>query len=288
MNSNSIVLSIITVAYNNLNDVLNMISSLYEFNDIEEKIEIIVVDHSEKSILNNLKDVYPEVITVQQDNLGFGAGNNCGALIAKGEFLLFINPDTIFIEPVFKEVIRTFQEDEAIGIVGVQLLDKNYKKNFSFYYIDKNSFFYKQKIKYANRKSYFDSDSMYISGANIFIKKRVFDKAGKFDENMFMYYEEPDLTKRIKTLGYNSKFLKELSIIHLEGVHTTQSLSVMKRKYASARYYCNKYGLNYKKILKQDYRYNVLKYYIAKIAGKNSDKCIEKCIYISGLLKKEM
>ncbi len=282
----TIDVSIIIVAYNNMSDVKNCIESIYRYNDIDDRLEIILVDHSEKTMIHNIKRIFPDIIALEHENLGFGSGNNFGREIAKGKILFFLNPDTILIECIFKKVIQAFCDNYSIGIIGLQLLDVNKKKEFSYYYIDKNSLFSKQKIKFANALSYFNEKKMYISGANMFIKKELFDKVGKFDENMFMYYEEADITKRIHEEGMTSKFIHDLHIIHLEGRCTNNELAVIKRKYKSASYYCKKYNLNYTKILKQDYLYTYLKYCVYRlVSSRNVKSTRERLGYILELMR---
>lgn len=286
--TSSVILSIITVVYNNFEDINNMLSSLYRFNDIGEQLEVIVVDHSETSIIPQLQPLFPQAIFLEHENKGFGSGNNYGAFRARGEYLCFLNPDTILVEPIFAKIAKKFTVEQNIGILGVQLTEQNLNKNFSFYYIDRNSFISKQLIKIANAKGKFNEKTMYISGANLFVRRALFFECGAFDENMFMYYEEPDITKRIWALGYTSYFMHDLHVIHLEGKSKTDTTAVTKRKYASAKYYCQKYDLNYYKILKQDLIYNYLKYIIANIRRNSTIVGLdEKCKYIKKLLENE-
>ena len=276
--------SVITVAYNNCADIKRELVSLQKFNDIGEQLEIIIVDHSDVSLIPELEVSFPDVLFLKHQNLGFGSGNNFGAMHSSADILCFLNPDTYLIEPIFQEIINSFQ-NKKVGILGTQLLDSEFRKNLSFYYIDKNSFISKQWIKYANNKSTFNPRKMYISGANLFIRRELFYAIGCFDEKMFMYYEEPDLTKRMFEKGYTSCFRNDLHIIHLECKNTAPSLSISQRKYESAKYYCKKYGINYKKILRQDLFYNRIKLIISRILQKKEYKNYkEKC----SLIKKEI
>lgn len=275
------ILSIVTVAYNNVSDVRNELSSIQKYNDIGEALEVIVVDHSSNSIIPELEKDFPNVIFVSHENLGFGAGNNFGAKYASGEYICFLNPDTLLIEPIFQAIIDEFRKNKDLGIIGTQLVNINYENNLSFYYIDKNSFISKQLIHIANHRQSFNPKTMYISGANLFVRASIFFAAGMFDEKMFMYYEEPDLTKRIRELGFLSAFLPHLRIVHLEGKHSTPSLAVIKRKYASAKYYCKKYNLDYRKILYQDYYYNKMKLIVKNMMHhSDSIEFKKKCDFI--------
>src|SRR3990172_12816132 len=88
--------SIIVVNYKVKEELFKCIKSIL---DSKSKVsyEIIVVDNDEKkNILNDLKKKFPKVIYLPNKNKGYGQGNNAGAAVAKGEFLLILNPDTLF------------------------------------------------------------------------------------------------------------------------------------------------------------------------------------------------
>ena len=198
---NKILISIIIVSYNNLNILVDCVKSIKKYNDIGSELEIIIVENSNNdNIFNFISLNYKNINVIKNFNRGFGQGNNVGARAAKGEYLLFLNPDTILVEPIFKFAINKFRCNDRLALFGLKLIDKNFKSNMSYYFIDKHNFIHGQIIKIFNRLNIFLKNCMYISGANIFVRKEIFFQAGMFDENMFMYYEEPDLTKRIKNI----------------------------------------------------------------------------------------
>ncbi|HOA82310.1 MAG TPA: glycosyltransferase family 2 protein, partial [Defluviitaleaceae bacterium] len=194
-----ILFSVIIVSYKKLNILIDCLDSIYKYNDIGDKLEIIVVDNSpEDSIYSYIKSNYNNVIILKSENRGFGAANNLGARIARGKYLLFLNPDTILIEPIFQFAIKKFEENNNLAWFGIKLLDKNFKKSFSFAFINEDSFF-QQLLSILFRKlDLFIDGKMFIAGADIFIRKKVFFDIGMFDENIFMYAEEADLAIRIR------------------------------------------------------------------------------------------
>ena len=87
-------------------------------------------------------------------------------------------------------------------------------------------------------------DIDYITGADICIRKSILDEVGLFDENIFMYFEETDLCKRIKDAGYMVKVVKDAKIIHLEGQSTKNQLQKQKWFKTSEMYYFKKHHPN--------------------------------------------
>lgn len=283
-----ILLSIIIVAYKNETVLEECLSSIVKYNDIGTNLEVIVVDNSpvdmkvDKSVkaCKSLNIKY-----ISSENRGFGAGNNEGAKIAKGKYLAFINPDIIFIKSIFRQIIYVFETNLDIAMFGGKLLDRNLKGNFSFYF-DYNIKWYRNfTIKLCNKLNFFSPQTMYISGANMFIRRDIFYKIGMFDEDMFMYYEEPDITRRIYNLkqGYKICFFPQIKMIHLERASTPQSPNTIVIAWESAIVYGKKHGLNYRKKLKFEYNYYKFKYTIFKLLNNEQKKYYKELIEVLSL-----
>jgi len=249
-------LSVIIVSYNSLEYLKECISSIRSFNDIGESLEIIVVDNStEKSTMDWLRE-QPGIVAISNENKGFGQGNNIGARVAKGEFLLFLNPDTVLIEPVFAHAIELFEKDSTLGLFGVQLVGKNRKRNSTYGLRMTMGLARTLLSKMLVTFRVFLPRKMYTSGADIFIRKNVFENAGCFDEEFFMYCEEADLCNRVNALGYKNGFVRNCKIIHLEGKTTEAKLFTSTiRLIESRKHYCEKYGYDFIKFLNKEKRY---------------------------------
>ena len=211
-------LSVIIVSYNSLKLIKDCLDSVKKYNDIGDALEVIVVEQSPKDdIFEVLSKEYTWVITVRNSNMGYGGGNNVGVRHATGEILLFLNPDTLLIEPVFGYMLSKYEEDKTLGICGCRLLDGNQNYVQSFFWKDSISNVKGVVWRFLDKMDKFIPEKMYITGADIFVPKNVFEEAGWFDENLFMYCEETDICNRVERLGLQTKFFPEKKIIHLEG-----------------------------------------------------------------------
>lgn len=271
-------MSIVIVAYKSGDILKKCLDSINQYNDLGNELEVIVVDNSPEDA--RVESVIADsslkgVCYILANNDGFGAGNNIGARMANGEIVAFINPDIILIEPVFKSICERFDENKRLALMGVKLLYEDLTPGFSFYFDYKMSVVKKWSLKLWNKTNRFDSKQMYIAGANLFVRRNVFEKAGMFDENIFMYYEEPDLSRRIRKAfpECDIYFDPSLRMIHLEKKSTPNSLFSVKQEMDSAIYYGKKYGLDYKRKIRFEYRYYKLKQAIYKIM--NSPKAVE-------------
>lgn len=275
----NILLSVIIVSYKNLELLNSCIESIYKFNDIGDLLEIIVVDNSpEDDVYIAIKHEFMKVTIVKNDNYGFGQANNVGMKLSKGEYLLFLNPDTVLIEPVFKFALEQFRSESKLGLFGVKLVDNNMKENLSFYFIDRTDLISNILIKIFNKIDYFDKESMFISGANMFTRRQTFIDAGLFDDQIFMYYEESDLIKRIKKTGWSINYYKSKRIIHLEGGTTFDSIKSEERRLISLKYYCMKYNMNFQKEIRKERRIYQIKLTISKIMRLKSSEYYPKLL----------
>lgn len=279
-------LSVIIVSFKNIQILRNCLNSIKKYNDIGDELEVIISDNSpDTTLYDTIKSEYEWIKIIKNENIGFGAGNNKGFEISSGEYLLFLNPDTILVEPVFKFAIEKFEKNEKLALFGVQLRSAEMKKNTSFLMIDKYSVSATLIMKFYRALNIYKDGKMFICGADLFVRREAFEQAGKFDEKIFMYKEEADLTKRIKlhSAAKKTAFYKKKSIIHLEGgteEGNIQSTSQLERMWDTDLYYAEKWNKDIKKIYKQRKRYQKFKLFIYKLTFKkhkvqNTNRIIE-------------
>ena len=141
MNENTmkpIDVSVIMVNYNSTNLLIDAVHSIFE-QTRDVSFEIIVVDNASPDngsgkIENEFRDSI--CIIKSEKNLGFGGANNLGIKRAKGQYLFFLNPDTLLLNNAiakFKEYIES-QENRKIGAVGGILLDREKKPTNSYHF----------------------------------------------------------------------------------------------------------------------------------------------------------
>lgn len=82
-----------------------------------------------------------------------------------------------------------------------------------------------------------------MSGSLLIYNRKTFIEAGMYDENIFMYYEEPDITNRIQAVKKEVKWLKDTMVLHMaHGRKYNEKLTQIR--YQSFEYYCSKYGIS--------------------------------------------
>jgi GT2 family glycosyltransferase len=202
--------------------------------------EAIVVDNnSTDGSIDYFKNLQSQFVnfsfTTSSQNNGFAKACNMGAGSASGEFLLFLNPDTVFIETGIKKILDFFSsrnEVEKIGIVGAKLLNPDNSIQYScrsfptlarqFY---ESYFLYRVFPRSKIFGSYFlsgwDHENVriadWLSGAFMLIKKEVFERMGGFDEGYFMYSEDADICLKLSRAGFKNYYFSQYSIRHDDG-----------------------------------------------------------------------
>lgn len=267
-----ILISVIIVTYNCLDYLKKCIHSIYEYNDIGKSLQIIIVDNGNDfaTTENWIKTKYKSIVYIKNDNKGFGNGNNVGFKYATGKYLIFLNPDTELVEPIFKYAIEKFESDDKLGLFGLRLINEKFDDNKSFggrnnYGIIRTLF-----VNFLIKFKIFIPKIMYTCGADIFVTRIAFLKAGKFDENIFMYFEETDLINRINELQLYNSYFKDKKIIHYEGKCSSQNLyNYYKKMFASKIYVTEKYNANVKKMIDYEKKYCSYKYILNKILGNH-------------------
>lgn len=228
-------ISIVYVSYNSKYYILQSLKTLIELkNDIES--EMIIIDNaSQDGTVTSLKNEYGDKITIiaNKENLGFGRACNQGLKIAKGTYVLFINPDTVVQPSVVSNCIAFAQATDDLGVLGVQMLDgKNEflpesKRGFPS---PKAAFFKMSGLSKLFPKS--DQINSYyqgkinrdviakvevISGAFMFGEQAKLNAVNGFDEDYFMYGEDIDLSYRMTKAGFQNYYLGTEKIIHYKG-----------------------------------------------------------------------
>lgn len=241
--------------------------------------ELIVIDNaSYDGSAFLVRNKYPNALFIQNEtNVGFSAGNNLGYEHAKGNVLLFLNPDTLFFCNVIKSLFERITSDHNIGVIGPRVLnsDKTFQSSsvqkfptiFSELF-DNRVFARYRAWKYTRLgRSFISVDS--ISGACMMIRREVFEKIGKFSTDYFMYSEDVDLCYKAKLAGYRVEMMNESDIIHFGGGSSGQEdsrLSTVMIKDSIYRFFLKYKGKGYAETYKSIIGYvSVLRISMLKI-----------------------
>lgn len=202
------------------------------------EMEVFVVDNaSVDGSVKMVKDKFPEVHCIaNHSNPGFAIANNQAIKIAKGEYILLLNPDTIVETDTFSKIISFMDSHPDAGGLGVKMVDGTGKflpeskrglptPLVAFYKIfGLSRLFPKSKVFNKYHLGYLDQNQTHqvdvLAGAFMLLRKVALDAVGMLDEAFFMYGEDIDLSYRITKGGYKNYYYPEARIIHYKGEST--------------------------------------------------------------------
>lgn len=233
-------LSIIIVNYNVKEFIQNLIHSIVKA-AVGVQYEVIIIDNaSDDGSVEFIKGKFPDVKLISNSvNRGFSKANNQGLAIAKGEYLLLLNPDTLMREDTLLKMLDFFKSNPEVGLAGCKLLNPDgsflpdCRRSFpgpwtSFCKVTGlSSLFPNSRIFARYNLTYLDENQTYevdaVSGAFMMLKRSVFEKIGGLDEQFFMYGEDLDLCYRVQKAGYKVFYVHNTQIIHYKGESTKRS-----------------------------------------------------------------
>lgn len=234
------MLTIVIVNYFTTDLIRDCLDTLRQYHPMLD-CEVIIVNNGDKEdVAKKFQNDYPNVKWLEMGyNSGFARANNLGIRQAKGDIILLLNPDIIFIESILTTCEQRLQENSQLVAAGVQLLnrDLSFQISGSFFvkgglnhllplpywgnFLRKIALGLKTKTPHLKESNNIENVD-WINGAFIMAKKSAIDQAGLLDEDFFMYGEEVEWCSRLKAIG-DLEIFCDKKIIHLVGQSSKKS-----------------------------------------------------------------
>ncbi len=227
--------SIIILSYNTAELLKNCVDSVLQHTK-EVNLEIIVVDNNSSDESPQVAQSYGDKVKFIQshENGGFSKGNNIGIRVARGRFVLLLNPDTLFIENTLYRMVIWMDAHHDVAVSSCQLLDANQKISptggyeptmlrvimWAFFLDDipgishiVNSYHPRGGASSRYAKEFFPD---WVTGAFFMMSHKALEHIGLLDENIFLYGEELEWCIRAKQFGWKVGYTPITKIVHLE------------------------------------------------------------------------
>jgi GT2 family glycosyltransferase len=253
-----VTLSIIIVSYNVkklLDECLASVAKAAE----NITAEVFIVDNaSTDHTVSELSPRFPLFQFIDNSqNTGFAKANNQALLLATGEFVLFLNPDTIVPADCFEKCLAFMNEHPEAGALGVKMMNGNneflkeskrglptpitsfWKLSGIIRVFPRSRIFARYYLGHLNESQTHEVEV--LSGAFLWARKKVLDVTGGFDERFFMYAEDIDLSWRILQAGYKNFYFAGTSIIHYKGASTKKDFRYVKQFYLAMSQFAKKH-----------------------------------------------
>ena len=176
-------------------------------------------------------DEYNDLIVLRNNkNMGFGAACNLGARRFQSEFILFLNPDARVQRHTVEKTLDFMRSgiNSDVGVCGVQLIDGDEEISRSCARFPSFSMLLNSSLGFSrifNGLGYqmFDwahdctTEVDHVIGAYYFIRRKLFSNLQGFDEDFFVYYEDLDLSRRVKLRGWKIVYIADINAYHVGG-----------------------------------------------------------------------
>ena len=230
-------LSIIIVSYKGWGRLTKCLEALKSFTGKNFTSEVIVVDNrSDDETLFNIEKQFPKFRFIHnQVNGGFANGCNLGSKSADGEFLLFLNPDTVASESEVEKLLDIAKQNPTYRVLSCRQVNEKGKESMAFGSFPhllnltglQRAIFRRRVPESVNvlSKPSATGESRkpditfpdWISGSVVMIRKNTFQNISGFDEDFWMYYEDVDLCRRVRNISLEVAFCRNITIEHNHG-----------------------------------------------------------------------
>ena len=255
-------LSIVIICWNDLKVIGDCLASI--FNETSQiSFEVIISDNgSDDGSIEYIRQHFGQLRIVHNgENLGFAKGNNAGIRVARGEYVLILNPDTIIHDRALEKLIAFADRRPEAGAFGCRVLnpDGSFQDParptptvlgcavaaLYMRWLGRLSTIFASDL-YPGWEGRSERDIGYQSGCCILFRRQILQDLGGFDERFFYHFEETDLCRRIWKSGASVLFYPGAEITHLGGQSVARfpirfALETYRSRY---RFFYKHYGLN--------------------------------------------
>lgn len=224
-------------------------------------VEVIVVDNaSADDTVTIVAAEFPWVhMLANRENLGFTRANNQAYAASRGTAALFLNPDTEVVPGALATLLAYLRDHPEAGVVGPRLRFpdgsiQSSRRRFPtlgtalFESTLLEQWWPHNPLARAYRLENVPDDHVqdvdWLVGACLLVPRRVLAQVGTWDEGFFMYSEELDLCRRIRTAGWRVVFVPQAEVIHYEGKSSEQVVAARHVRFQTSkvRYFAKYHG----------------------------------------------
>ncbi|MBY8976982.1 glycosyltransferase family 2 protein [Rhodobacteraceae bacterium NNCM2] len=200
--------------------------------------DVIVVDNKSCDNSAEIAERAGAKVIRNSKNLGFGVGCNIGAAAGEAEFILFVNPDAIVKPKALRAMLEDAERHPEAGAFNPQLINGDgtpYQRGPSI--LDRRR---------EGPVCFGHGEVDVLSGAVLLCRRAAFEQIGGFDEEIFLFFEDDDLSIRLTTAGWKLRQVGDAVVTHVLGTGSKRSLRIClikERAFAEAqRYVAAKHG----------------------------------------------
>lgn len=211
------LISILIVNYNGWDYLQKCLDSLFKIDTCGSLLEVIIIDNSPTcESAQQIREVFPEVIVIENDINNYAKALNMGVDISKGKYISILNNDTVVEKNWLKELLETINSETEIGVVqskilfsdGITINSAGVEEVEDFYFRD-IGFNEKDDGKYDESK-----EIDFFTGGSVLFKRECIEQVGSFDNDFVLFMEDVDYSLRCRDLGWKIFYSPKSIIYH--------------------------------------------------------------------------
>jgi len=195
--------------------------------------DVVVVDNGSKDgTVALVRERFPEVRLIEQENKGMGGGNNAGMRAADGRYFLLLNSDAWVVDDGLAQLVAFADAHPEAAVVGPKLLNtdgtlqRSARGEPTLWSLATEYLAIRKLAPHSGRlnplyRGDFDHDRVaevdWLSGAALLVRREAADAVGLFDEDFFMFSEEVDWMTRFRRAGWKVLFYPDAEVVHVGG-----------------------------------------------------------------------
>ena len=195
--------------------------------------EVVVVDHgSNDGTLSFVRERFPDVRIVVQENKGMGGGNNAGMRVATGRYFFLLNSDAWVLGDGLERLAAYAEAHPEAAVVGPRLrnrdgtLQRSVRAEPTLWRLATEYLFLRKLAPRTNLLNPLyvggfdhetETEADWLFGAALLVRREPADAVGLFDEDFFMFSEEVDWMTRFRRAGWAVLFYPGAEVVHVGG-----------------------------------------------------------------------
>jgi GT2 family glycosyltransferase len=224
----------------------------------DARLDVIVVDSGcTDDTVSIVESQFPAARVISVENRGFAHGNNSAVVTTNAPYVLFLNPDTEILEGTFGDLLEELDLRPELGLVGVRQMTaegddaptiRRFPTPLRMFCESLGSEHLPLRASWLGQReldprAYLrETTCDWVSGSFMLVRREALDASGLMDERFFLYCEEPDLCRRIKSAGWEVRHLPTMRILHHVGRSTFDIRLTAQEAYAHRQYLQKHFG----------------------------------------------
>ena len=227
-------ISIVVPVYNEISQTIACLRSIY-LQDVSVDYEVILADDKSPDPSHAILKEIPGLRYFRnQANLHFLRNCNTNAVHARGDYIVFLNNDTVVKPGWLQNLLDTFLENDSVGVVGSKLIypSGELQEAGGILWQDASGWNWGKGQDASHPLYNFVREVDFVSGASLMIPTMLWRQIGGFNEGLEKaYYEDADLCFRVRSMGYKVLYQPESEVVHIEGLSSGTDLTQGAKQY---------------------------------------------------------